>query len=77
MKAWQATCIVGAIAFTGIISGWRKHAGRDRAERNAGSGERETPVAPALSAAVPELSARPVATLQAESGSVTSAIPDR
>ena len=45
MKALQATCIVGAITFTGII------------HLVGGNVSAETPGAPALSAAVPEASA--------------------
>src|SRR6516165_4054964 len=58
MKALQATCIVGAIAFTGMIH----------------QVSAETPGAPALFAAVPEASAGPGTALGAEPGSVPGAV---
>ena len=67
MKALQATCIVGAITFTGIhqVSGNELVATVPDAAVSA-----ETPGAPALSAAVPEASAGPGTALGAELGSV-------
>jgi len=72
MKALQATCIVGAITFTGMIN--------QVGENTPGSTvpdampeaavSAETPGAPALSAAVPEASAGPGTALGAELGSV-------
>ncbi len=61
MKALQATCIVGAIAFTAMIQqvgGTMPGATAPGALPQAAMSV-ETPAAPALSAAVPEASARP------------------
>ena len=60
MKALQATCIVGAITFTGMIH----------------QVSAETPGAPALSAAVLEASAGPRTALGAELGSVPGAVSE-
>jgi hypothetical protein len=75
MKALQATCIVGAITFTGLMIhqvGGNTPAATvpDAMPRAAMS---ETPGAPALSAAVPEASAGPGTVLGAELGSVPGA----
>ncbi len=75
MKALQATCIVGAIAFTGIIhqvGGNAPGATVPDAMLEAAVSA-ETPGAPALSAAVPEASAGPGTVLGAELGSVPGA----
>ena len=77
MKALQATCIVGAITFTGIIhqvGGSTSGATAPDAMPEAAVSA-ETPGAPALSAAVPEESAGPGAALAAEPGAVPGAIP--
>src|ERR1035441_4666222 len=75
MKALQATCIVGAITFTGMIHqvGGNTPGATvpDPAPEAAVSAE--TPGAPALSAAVPEASAGPGTVLGAELGSVPGA----
>jgi Transglycosylase SLT domain len=71
MKALQATCIVGAITFTGMIylvGGNTPGATVPEAAVSA-----ETPGAPALSAAVPEASAGSGAELGVELGSVPGA----
>src|ERR1035438_1748719 len=71
MKALQATCIVGAITFTGMIH----QVGRNTPGATVpdampeAAASAETPGAPALSAAVPEASAVP----GAELGSVPGA----
>ena len=76
MKAWQATCIVGAITFTGIIYQFGGNAPwatvPDARPETAVSAE--TPAAPALSAAVPEASAGPGTPHRAELGSVPGAV---
>ena len=75
MKALQATCIVGAITFTGMIhqfGGNAPPATVDAMPEAAVSAE--TPGAPALSVAVPEASAGPGAPLGAELGSVRGAV---
>src|SRR6201982_3666268 len=76
MKALQATCIVGAITFTGIIHqvGGNTSGATvpDAMPEAAVSGE--TPCAPTLSAAVPEASAGPGTALGAELGSVPGAV---
>ena len=78
MKALQATCIVGAITFTGMIhqvSGNTPGATvRDAMPEAAVSAE--TPGAPALSAAVPEASAGPRTALGAELGSVPGVVSE-
>src|SRR5258708_6649042 len=76
MKALQDSCIVGAIAFTGMI--------HEVGENTPGATvpdampeaavSAETPGAPALSAAVPEASAGPGTALGAELGSVPGAV---
>jgi hypothetical protein len=71
MKALQATCIVGAITFTGMIhqvGGTTSGAPVPEATVSA-----ETPGAPALSAAVPEAPAGHGTVLGAELGSVPGA----
>jgi hypothetical protein len=76
MKAWQATCIVGAITFTGIIhqvGGNTLGATAPDAMPEAAVSV-ETPGAPALSAAVPEASAGPGTALGAELCSVPGAV---
>ena len=68
MKALQATCIVGAITFTGMIylvGGNTPGATVPEAAVSA-----ETPDAPALSVAVPEATAEPGSAL----GSVTAMV---
>ncbi len=75
MKALQATCIVGAITFTGIIhqvGGDTPGATVPDAMPEAAVSA-ETPGAPALSAAVPEASAGPGTVLGAELGSESGA----
>ena len=75
MKALQATCIVGAITFTGMIyqvGGNTPGATVPDAMPEAAVSA-ETPGAPALSAAVPEASAGPGTVLGAELGSVPGA----
>jgi hypothetical protein len=71
MKALQATCIVGAITFTGIhqVGGNTPGVTVPDAMLEAAVSA-ETPGAPALSAAVPEASAGPGTALGAELGSV-------
>src|SRR5262245_2853752 len=76
MKALQATCIVGAITFTGIIhqvGGNTPGATLPDAMPEAAVSA-ETPGAPTLSAAVPEASAGPGTALGAELGSVPGAV---
>jgi hypothetical protein len=75
MKVLQATCIVGAITFTGMIhqvGGTTPGATVPDAMPEA-SASAETPGAPALSAVVPEASAGPGTVLGAELGSVPGA----
>src|ERR1700733_1633978 len=75
MKALQATCIVGAITFTGMIhqvGGNTPGATVPDAMPEAAVSV-ETPGAPALSAAVPEASAGPGTVLGAELGSAPGA----
>ena len=76
MKALQATCIVGAITFTGLIlqfggntPGTTAPDAMSEAAVNA-----ETPGAPLLPAAVPEPSAGPKTALGAELGSAPAAV---
>src|SRR6476659_10027530 len=75
MKALQATCIVGAITFTGMmihqVGGNTPGATVPAAMPEAAVNE--TPGTPALSAAVPEASAGPGTVLGAELGSVPGA----
>jgi hypothetical protein len=71
MKALQATCIVGAIAFAGIHQvGANKPGATVPAAMPEAAVSAETPGARALSAAVPEASAGPGTALGAELGSV-------
>jgi hypothetical protein len=75
MKALQATCIVGAITFTGIIhqvGGTTPGATVPDVIPEAAVGA-ETPGAPALSAAVPEASAAPGGVLGGRPGSLPGA----
>jgi len=76
MKALQATCIVGAITFTGVthqIDGNTPGTIVPDAMPEAAVSA-ETPGAPALSAAVPEASAGPGTALGAELGPVPGAV---
>ena len=76
MKALQATCIVGAITFTGMIhqvGGNTPGATVPDATPEAAVSP-ETPGAPALSAVLPEASAAPGTVLGAELGSVPGAV---
>ena len=78
MKALQATCIVGAITFTGMIhqvGGYPPGATVPDAMPEAAVSA-ETPGAPALSAAVPEASAGPRTTFGAEFGSVPATVSE-
>src|SRR3981081_1323328 len=75
MKALQATCIVGAITFTGMIHqvGGNKPGATVPGAMPEAAVSAETPGAPALSAAVPEASAGPGTVLGAELGPVPGA----
>ena len=75
MKALQATCIVGAITFTGMIHqvGGNTPGATVPDAMPEAAVSAETPGAPALSAAVPEASAGPGTVLGAELGSVPGA----
>ena len=76
MKALQATCIVGAITFTGMIhqvGGNTPGVTVPDAMPDAAASA-ETPSAPALSAAVPEASAGPGTALGAEPGSAPGVV---
>ena len=76
MRALQATCIVGAIAFTGMIH----QVGRNTPGAKVPDAipeavvSAETPGAPPSSAAVPEASPGPGTTLAAELGSVPAVV---
>jgi Transglycosylase SLT domain len=72
MNALQATCIVGAIAFTGMIH--QVGGNTPGATVPDAAVSAETPGAPAHSAAVPEASAGPGTALGAELGSVPGAV---
>src|SRR5258705_13315106 len=76
MKALQATCIVGAITFTGMIHqvGGNKPGATVADAMPEAAVSAETPGAPAPSAAVPEASAGPGTALGAELGSVPGAV---
>src|ERR1700730_4796974 len=76
MKALQATCIVGAITFTGMIHqvGGNTPGTTVPDAMPEAAVSAETPGAPALSAAVPEASAGPGTALGAELGSVPGAV---
>jgi hypothetical protein len=77
MKALQATCIVGAITFTGMIQVGGDTPGAtvpDAMPEAAVSAE--LPGVPALSAAVPEASAGPGTALGAELGSVPGTVSE-
>src|SRR6202042_2493705 len=75
MKALQATCIVGAITFTGMIHqvGENTPGATVPDAMPEAAVSVETPGAPALSAAVPEASAGPGTVLGAELGSAPGA----
>jgi hypothetical protein len=75
MKALQATCIVGAITFTGMIHqvGGNTPGATVPDAMPEAAVSAETPGAPALSAAVPEASAGPGTEPGAEPGSVPAA----
>jgi hypothetical protein len=75
MKALQATCIVGAITFTGMIHqvGGNTPGATVPDAMPEAAVSAEMPGAPALSAAVPEASAGPGTVLGAELGSVPGA----
>ncbi len=75
MKALQATCIVGAITFTGMIHqvGGNTPGATVPDAMPEAAVSAETPGAPSLSAAVPEASAGPGTVLGAELGSVPGA----
>ena len=68
MKALQATCIVGAITFTGMIHqvGGNTPGATVPDAMPEAAVSAETPGAPALSAAVPEASAGPGTALRVE-----------
>src|SRR6267154_484092 len=76
MKALQATCIVGAITFPGMIHqvGGNKPGATVPDAMSEAAVSAETPGAPALSAAVPEASAGPGTALGAELGSAPGAV---
>jgi hypothetical protein len=76
MKALQATCIVGAITFTGMIHqvGGNTLGATVPDAMPEAAVSAETPGAPALSAAVPEASSGPGTALGAELGSVPGAV---
>jgi len=76
MKALQATCIVGAITFTGMIHqvGGNTPGATVPDAMPEAAVSAETPGAPALSAAVPEASAGPGTALGAGLGSVPGAV---
>src|SRR5499433_3209281 len=76
MKALQATCIVGAITFTGIIHqvGGNTPGATVPDAMPEAAVSAETPGAPTLSAAVLEASAGPGTALGAELGSVPAAV---
>ena len=76
MKALQATCIVGAITFTGMIHqvGENTPGATMPDAMSEAAVSAETPGAPALSAAVPEASAGPGTALGAELGSAPGAV---
>jgi hypothetical protein len=76
MKALQATCIVGAITFTGMILqvGGNPPGATVPDAMPEAAVSAETPGSPALSAAVPEASAGPGTALGAEIGSVPGAV---
>ena len=76
MKALQATCIVGAITFTGMIHqvGGNTQGATVPDVMPEAAVSAETSSTPALSAAVPEASAGPGTALGAELGSVPGAV---
>ena len=76
MKALQATCIVGAIAFTGMIHqvGGNTPSATVADAMPEAAVSAETPAAPALSAAVPEAFAGPGKSLGAELDSMPGAV---
>jgi Transglycosylase SLT domain len=68
MNAWQATCILGALAFTGMIH----QVGGNTPLATVAAVSAETPAAPTLS--VPEASPRAGTALGAELGSAPAAV---
>ncbi len=78
MKILQTTCIVGAITFMGLIFqvGGSARGGTVPDVSPEATVNAEAPAAPALSAAVPEPSARPETAPGAEIGSVGVAVSD-
>src|SRR3974390_1953797 len=78
MKALQATCIVGAITFTGMIHqvGGNTPGATVPDAMPEAAVSAETPGAPALSAAVREASAGPRIALGAELGSVPGTVSE-
>jgi hypothetical protein len=76
MKALQATCIAGAITFTGMIPqlGGNTPGATVPDAMSEAAMSAETPGGPALSAAVPRASAESGTALGAELGSVTAAV---
>jgi hypothetical protein len=72
MNALQATCLVGAITFTAMI--YQVGGNTPGATMPEPAVSVEMPAAPALSAAVPEASARPGTALGAEPGAVAGAV---
>src|SRR5215471_10621407 len=76
MKALQATCIVGAITFTGMIHqvGGNTPGATVPDAMTETAVNADTPGAPALSAAVPDASPGPGTELGAELGSVPAAV---
>src|SRR5437773_11610948 len=76
MKTLQVACIVGAIAFTGIIYlvGGNGPVATVPDALPEAAVNAATPGAPALAAVVPEASAGSATALAAEPGSVTSAV---
>ena len=77
MKALQATCIVGAITFTGMIHqvGGNTPGATVPDAMSEAAVSAETPGAPALSAAVPEASAGPGTVPGAELGADLGSVP--
>ena len=76
MKVLQATCIVGAIAFTGMINQFGGPGATVPDAMPEAALSAETHGAPVLSAAVPEASAGPGTALGAELGAVHEAVSE-